>query len=158
MREKEIRDELELCIRGFLEEKERSEKNGIDNFDELRILEASFNRLFLSVEHLCNCIILAETGNFSRKHFGDFSKLKSLKGKYNYDLAVLYQSTYNFRSYADYRKFPEIKERFNREELKTQITSTHKILKQFLDTIGEKMDVKELCQKLDKINYGAANK
>lgn len=149
MREKEIREELELCIRSFLEANERSEKKSIDNFDELRILEASFNRLFISMEHLCNSIVLAETGNFSKKHFGDFTKLKSLKDKYNSDLAELYQTTYNFRSYADYRKFPELKERFNRKEVKTQIASVHKILKLFLDVLGKKMDIKELCQKIE---------
>ncbi len=149
MREKEIRDELELCIRCFLEAKERSEKKSIDSFDELRILEASFNRLFLSVEHLCNSIVLAETGNFSKKHFGDFTKLKSLRDKYNSDLAGMYQAAYNFRSYADYRKFPELKERFNREELKTQIASAHKILRLFLDMLGKKIDVKDLCQKIE---------
>ena len=70
----------------------------------------------MAVEHLCNAIILLEEGNFSKKHFGDFSKLKELKEKYKADLAGTYQETYHFRSYGDYRKFPEVKDMFNRKE------------------------------------------
>lgn len=66
MKEKEIKEELELCIRSFLDVKERSKQESIDHFDELRILEGAFNRLFMSVEHLCNAIMLLEKGDFSK--------------------------------------------------------------------------------------------
>jgi len=149
MKEQEIKKELELCLRSFIEARERSKQNSIDNFDELRILETCFNRLFISVEHLCNAVILLETGNFSRKHFGDFTKLKNLKEKYKTDLSDNYQTTYNFRSYADYRKCPEIEDKFKREELKNQIEIVNKSLKNCLDIIGEHIDISEITQRLD---------
>ncbi len=77
MREADIKKELELGIRAFLEAEERSRTEAVDDFAEMRILESSFNRLFLSVEHLCNALILLETGNFSPKHFGDIQILKN---------------------------------------------------------------------------------
>ena len=79
MKEEEIKRELELGIRAFLEAGERSKAEAIDDFEEKRILESAFNRLFLSVEHLCNALVLFETGNFSPKHFGDLKKLQELK-------------------------------------------------------------------------------
>tara|TARA_Y100000310_G_C20521952_1_gene734117 strand:- start:504 stop:887 length:384 start_codon:yes stop_codon:yes gene_type:complete len=104
MKEDAIRVELELGVRAFLEAQERSKVDAIDDFEETRILESSFNRLFLAVEHLCNGLILLETGNFSEKHFGDFKKFKALKEKYNTDFQKMYEDTYTFRSYGDYRK------------------------------------------------------
>ena len=150
MKEKEIIEKLELCIRSFIEAKERSMQNSIDNFDELRILEASFNRLFISVEHLCNAVILLEKGNFSKKHFGDQEKLKNLKEKYKSDLAEIYQKTYSFRSFADYRKFPEIKDIFTRIELKKQIEIVNKAINESLKIIGDNIDVKTIFQRLEK--------
>src|SRR3989344_2269233 len=150
MKEKEITEELWLCIRSFIEAKERSTKNSIDNFDELRILEASFNRLFISVEHLCNAIMLLEKGNFSKKHFGDVEKLKSLKEKYKSDLGEIYRKTYSFRSFADYRKFPEIKDTFTRIELKKQIEIVNKAINESLKIIGDNIDVKTIFQRLEK--------
>ena len=149
MKEKEITEELELCIRSFIEAKERSTKNSIDNFDELRILEASFNRLFLAVEHLCNAIMLLEKGNFSKKHFGDVEKLKILKEKYKSDLAEIYRKTYSFRSFADYRKFPEIKDTFTRAELKKQIEIVNEAVKKSLEIIGNNIDIKTISQRLE---------
>ncbi len=151
MREKEIREELELSVRAFVEARERSEKQALDQFDELRILEASFNRLFISVEHLCNAIVLVETGNFSKKHFGDLQKLKGLKEKYKADLAATYQTSYNFRSYADYRKCPEVGEKFKREELKDQIKNINKILLDCLVLIGKHIEIKNLVEKIPKV-------
>lgn len=66
--------------------------------------------------------MLKEKGNYSKKHFGDFNKLKEFNEKYNIDLAASYQTTYNFRGYADYRKFPEIKDNFDKKHLDEQIT------------------------------------
>lgn len=149
MREEEIREELELCARSFRSAREISEEKSIDNFDELKILEASFNRLFLCVEHLCNAVIMMETGNFSKKHFGDFAKLKSLEEKYKADFDGVYQTTYNFRSYGDYRKFPEIRERFNRSELKTQINAVRDIIKSCLILFSKHLDVKDIINKLE---------
>lgn len=148
MRQEEIKEELELAIRGFIEAKERSLQNSLDDFDELRILEASFNRLFISVEHLCNAIILLEYGNFSKKHFGDINKLNLLKEKYANDLALLYQTTYSFRAYADYRKFPDFKEKFNRKELKKQIIIMDKAISSCLEVISKQLDIKEIKQRL----------
>lgn len=148
MKEKEIKEELELAIRCFIEAKERSLQNSIDDFDELRILEASFNRLFISVEHLCNAIILLEYGNFSKKHFGDIKKLEKLKEKYKQDLATLYQTTYSFRAYADYRKFPDFKDKFNREELRKQIATTNKTIKDCLDIISQKINLSNIIKKI----------
>lgn len=34
MKEKEIKEELELCLRSFLDAEERSKQKGIDTFDE----------------------------------------------------------------------------------------------------------------------------
>ena len=149
MKEKEIKEELELCIRSFLDAKERSEQKSIGEFDELRILEASFNRLFMSVEHLCNAIILLEEGNFSKKHFGDFSKLKELKEKYEADLAKEYQETYNFRSYGDYRKFPEVKDKFNRKELKNKIKEIKNIIQTSLKVINKKINITDISKNLN---------
>lgn len=150
MKEKEIKEELELCTRSFLEAKERSKQKSIDDFDELRILEASFNRLFISVEHLCNAIMLFEKGNFSKKHFGDINKLKELKDKYKSDLAEIYRDTYSFRSYADYRKFPEIKDKFKREELKNQIKTVEIAIKNTFEVFKNYIDITHLSNKLDK--------
>lgn len=144
----EIAEELELCIRSFLEAQERSEHEGMDDFDELRILEASFNRLFISIEHLCNAIILAETGNFSKKHFGDFAKLSGLKEKYQADLAGIYQTTYNFRSYADYRKCQEIRDKFKRAELKIQVKIAKAAIKTCLDIMAKQLNVGNLAKRL----------
>lgn len=150
MREEEIKEEFELCIRSFLDAKERSEQKSIDQFDELRILEGAFNRLFMSVEHLCNTIMLLEKGNFSRKHFGDFVKLKDLKEKYKADLSDMYQTTYNFRSYGDYRKFPEVKDKFNRKELKDKIIIIYKTIKNCAGIIGVNININEIIKKLNK--------
>jgi len=150
MKEKEIKEELELCIRSFLEAEERAEKESLDNFDELRILEAGFNRLFMSAEHLCNAIMLFEKGNFSKKHFGDFTKLKEFKEKYKPDLSEIYQETYSLRSYGDYRKFEEVKDKFNREELKSKISLVRKAIQNSLSVIATKIDIADLLQKLSK--------
>src|SRR3989338_8633061 len=97
MKEAEIKKELELGVRAFLEAEERSKVEAIDEFDEMRILEAAFNRLFLGVEHICNALILLETGNFSPKHFGDLKKLKELKAEYKTDFQIVYEKAYAFR-------------------------------------------------------------
>lgn len=150
MKKEEIVQELELCVRSFLDAKERSEQESIGDFDELRILEASFNRLFMAVEHLCNSIILLEEGNFSKKHFGDFSKLKELKEKYKSDLAETYQEVYSFRSYGDYRKFPEVKDRFNREELKNKIKEIQNMIKVCLEIINKRINTADISKKLNE--------
>lgn len=150
MREKELKEELELCTRSFLEARERSKQKSIDEFDELRILEASFNRLFLSVEHLCNAIMLFEKGNFSKKHFGDINKLKELKDKYQSDLEEIYKDTYSFRSYADYRKFPEIKDKFKRAELKNQIKTVGIAVKNALEVFKNYIEIEQISNKLNK--------
>ncbi len=92
VKKKEVREELELCVRSVVEAVERSQQEGIDPFDELRILEAAFNRLFLAVEHMCNALVLLETGNYSRKHFGNIKKLKELAERYRVPIAELYQT------------------------------------------------------------------
>jgi len=106
----------------------RSKEKGIDDFDNTRILESAFNRLFLAVEHLTNAMMLKEEGNYSKKHFGDFNKLKEFKEKYDIDLATSYQTTYSFRGYADYRKFPEIKDKFDRGHLNEQINKVKELI------------------------------
>lgn len=72
-----------MAVRCFIDSFLTSKEQGIDDFDNTRILESAFNRLFLSVEHLTNAAMLQEKGNYSKKHFGDFSKLKEFKEKYN---------------------------------------------------------------------------
>ena len=138
MKEEEIKQEIELCVRSYLEAKDRVNEEGLDKFHELRILEVGFNRLFMSVEHLCNAIMLFEKGNFSRKHFGDIIKLRELNKKYGVDIAQSYQTTYNFRSYADYRKCPEVEDHFTKEELQKQVTE----LKEVIQKTAEVMMVK----------------
>jgi len=147
MREEEIKEELELGVRAFLEAEDRSRAEAIDDFEETRILESAFNRLFLSVEHLCNALILLETGNFSPKHFGDLKKLKELKEKYETDFQGVYEETYTFRSYGDYRKFPQIKERFNRENLSEEVLKVKKLMKRILEIISQKIEVNYLIKK-----------
>ena len=149
MREKEIKEEFELCIRSFIDAKERSEQKGLDEFDELRILEASFNRLFISVEHLCNALMLFEKGNFSKKHFGDFTKFKELKEKYKSDLASLYQRNYHLRSYGDYRKFSEVKPNFNKNELKRQVAETEQAIRNSLAELAKSTDISEFSKRMN---------
>ena len=124
----EIKTELELGVRSFLEAQKRSQAESIDDFEETQILEASFNRLFLSIEHTINGLVLLETGNFSPKHFGDLKTLKELKKKYTIDFFKVYEETYTFRSYGDYRKFPQTKEHFNRNTLKQEIIKVQEII------------------------------
>jgi hypothetical protein len=147
MREEEIKSELELGIRAFIEARERSASESIDEFDETRILESAFNRLFLAIEHLCNALVLFETGNFSPKHFGDLKKLEKLKERYHADFQLVYEETYTFRGYADYRKFPEIKEKFDRAHLRQQLSGVNRIMSKILEIIGNKIDVKYLVSK-----------
>ncbi len=71
--------------------------------------------------------MLKEKGNYSKKHFGDFNKLKEFKEKYGLDLAENYQTTYNFRGYADYRKFPEIKDKFDKKHLNGEINKVKEL-------------------------------
>jgi len=148
MREEEIKEELEMGIRCFLDAQERSLKKGMDKFDELRILEAAFNRLFLGIEHLCNATIFFETGNYSKRHFGDFEKLKKLKDKYDLDLAGAYQETYSFRSYGDYRKFPEIEKKFDRKHLKEEIAIIRKMIEKYMGIFKNKIDVSGLLERI----------
>lgn len=157
MREKEIKEEWGLCVRCFLESQERAKQKGIDDFDELRILEASFNRLFLSVEHLCNAIMLLEKGNYSKKHFGDIAKLKEFKEKYQIDLTELYQNTNTFRAYADYRKFQETKDRFTKAELNNQINKVKTAIEKFFGIIKRQIDVKEISEKLEGKEISSKN-
>ena len=114
-----------------------SKEQGIDEFDNTRIMESAFNRLFLAVEHLANAMILREKGNYSKKHFGDFKKLGEFKEKYGIDIAANYQATYTFRGYADYRKFPEIKEKFDRENLNQQINKVMDLINSCLGLCKE---------------------
>lgn len=148
MRKEDIIREIELGVRAFLEANERSKISTIDDFEETRILESSFNRLFLSIEHTCNALLLLETGNFSPKHFGDFTKFKELKEKYKTDFQSIYQETYTFRSYGDYRKFPEIKEKFDRKNLKEEIVKAKIIINIVLEIIDKKTDVSYLQEKI----------
>lgn len=148
MREEEIKIELGIAIRCFREAKERSSKATIDSFEELQLLESSFSRLFLSVEHLCNALIIFETGNYSKKHFGDFIKLENIKQKYNLDLQKIYHNTYSFRAYADYRKFPEIEKDFNRESLKQEIKIVETTINAILEIIKTKIDLEKLDLKV----------
>jgi hypothetical protein len=147
MREEEIRKELELGVRAFLNAEERSKAEGIDDFDEMGILESSFNRLFLAVEHLCNGLILLETGNFSPKHFGDIQKFKNLKDKYKINFQGVYEETYTFRSYGDYRKFPKVKEKFDKKHLTEVIAEVRELMSVVLNTINQKMNIKDLIEK-----------
>ena len=124
---------MELAIRCFIDSLLKSKETGIDEFDNTRILESAFNRLFLSVEHLTNAVILKEKGNYSKKHFGDYNKLKEFKERYNIDLAENYQTTYNFRAYADYRKFPEIKSKFDKKHLNEQINKVKEVFQSCLE-------------------------
>lgn len=148
MKEKEIKEELELGVRAFLEAEERSKAEAADDFKEMRILECAFNRLFLAVEHFCNAVILFETGNYSKKHFGDFEKLKRIKEKYSLDLIDIYQQTYSFRSYGDYRKFPEVEEKFDREHLKEELSGVKEILKKCLNILTERLNINFLLERI----------
>ena len=144
----EIKRELELGVRSFLEAQKRSQAQSIDEFEETQILEAAFNRLFLSVEHTINGLVLMETGNFSPKHFGDLKKLKELKNKYSIDFFRVYEETYTFRSYGDYRKFPQIKENFNRKTLNLEIIKVQKIILEVLMIISLKINLTYLTERI----------
>ena len=147
MREEEIKRELELGIRAFLEVEERSKAEAIDDFEEKRILESAFNRLFLSVEHLCNALVLFETGNFSPKHFGDLKKLQELKEKHKTDFQGVYEETYTFRSYGDYRKFPEMEKKFNRKNLQEESSKVKDVLEKILNIISQQIEIGYLIDK-----------
>jgi len=147
MKEEEIKRELELGIRAFLEAEERSKAEAIDDFEEKRILESAFNRLFLSVEHLCNALVLFETGNFSPKHFGDLKKLQELKEKHKTDFQGVYEETYTFRSYGDYRKFPEMEKKFNRKNLQEESSKVKDVLEKILNIISQKIEIGYLIDK-----------
>jgi len=147
MKEDEIKRELELGVRALLEAKERGKEAALDEFKETRILESAFNRLFLAVEHLCNALILLETGNFSPKHFGDIKKFKGLKEKYKTDFQSVYQETYTFRAYGDYRKFPEVEKKFNRKSLQAELLKVEEISEKILNIISQKSDIAYLIKK-----------
>ncbi len=134
-----MKTEIELGIRSFIDAVLDSRKQSLDDFDETRILESSFNRLFLAVEHLTNALVLKETGNLSKKHFGNQAILKKLTEKGKIDFPNIYKTTYNFRSYADYRKFPELEEDFNRANLLEKIDSV-KILVNFCTEVFKELD------------------
>ncbi|MBI3032199.1 hypothetical protein HYY69_01885 [Candidatus Woesearchaeota archaeon] len=148
MREEEIKTELGLGVRCFLEVKERSKRVTIDHFEELQLLESSFSRLFLCVEHVSNALLVFETGNFSKKHFGDFAKLENIKQKYSLDLQKLYHKTYSFRAYADYRKFPEIEKDFNRETLKQELKTVETTISTVINIIKQKINLEQLELKI----------
>ena len=148
MKLEEIRTEFELGIRCLLDARERSLKEGIDGFDELRILEAAFNRLFLAVEHFCNAVVIFETGNYSKKHFGDFERLKIIKEKYSIDFCGVYQETYSFRSFGDYRKFPELEEKFDREHLRKEIVIVNDVIRHCFEVLCGKIDISDIIDKM----------
>ncbi len=143
MKSEEIKEEIGLGVRCFLESQEKSLKPSIDQFEELRILETAFNRLFLAVEHFCNALLLLEMGSFSHKHFSNIAKLKEMKEKYNLDIANIYHQTYTFRAYADYRKFPEIKENFDRAHLKVELEAVKTALESILNVLKNKLDLSQ---------------
>ncbi|MEK6858080.1 MAG: hypothetical protein AABX39_05830 [Nanoarchaeota archaeon] len=148
MKNKEILEELSLGIRSFLEAKERSANKSIDEFDENRILEASFSRLFLSIEHICNAIVLFETGNYSKKHFGDLKKMQQIQQKYRLGLTEIYREAYTFRAYGDYRKFPEVEENFNRANLFEEIKKIEGVIKECIKIIKSKINLEEIEKRL----------
>ncbi|MBI2146920.1 hypothetical protein HYU19_00405 [Candidatus Woesearchaeota archaeon] len=150
MKKKEIREELGLGVRCFLEARERSQQPALDEFDRLRMLEVSFNRLFLAVEHICNAVILLETGNYSKKHFGDFLRLKELKKKYAINLAELYETTYTFRSYADYRKHPEMEKEFTMAELHKNLDEVQSAFSALLTMFEANILVQDLYEKIQE--------
>ena len=88
--------------------------------------------------------MLKEKGNFSKKHFGDFNKLKEFREKYNIDLATSYQTTYNFRGYADYRKFPEIEKKFDKKHLIEQINKVKELVESSMNLYKENAEFKKM--------------
>ena len=146
----EIKEELEIAVRCFVDSFITSKKEGVDQFDKTRILESAFNRLFLAVEHLTNAMMLKETGNYSKKHFGDWSKLENLKEKYKIDLQSTYQETDSFRAYADYRKFPEVKEKFDKKHLEEEIQRVKQLIESCLSLIKKDLDINYLTEWLKK--------
>ena len=135
-----------MAIRSFVDALVTSKEDGLDDFDTTRILESSFNRLFLSVEHLINAMMLKEKGNYSKKHFGDFDKMKEFKEKYDIDLATSYQTTYSFRSYGDYRKFPEVKEEFDKAHLNEQINNVKAVFELCFGILEKEDKFKEIVE------------
>jgi len=91
-------------------------------------------------------MMLKEKGNYSKKHFGDFNKLKEFNKKYNIDLATNYQTTYNFRGYADYRKFPEIKDKFDKEHLNEQINNVKTLINDCLNLFKDEKNIQDLIK------------
>ncbi len=89
-------------------------------------------------------MMLKEKGNYSKKHFGDFNKLKEFKEKYGIDLAASYQTTYSFRGYADYRKFPEIKDKFDKEHLNEQINKVGGLFYSCLEFFKEDEETRKI--------------
>ena len=71
-----------------------------------------------------------------------------MASKYKIDLVDIYQNTYSFRSYGDYRKRPEMEEKFNRSELKVNIQLVEQAIKTCLEFIGKRLDIQDLLKRL----------
>lgn len=149
MKEKVIKDELGLGVRAFIEAINKSKEKSVDEFDELRILETAFNRLFMAVEHVSNALVLFETGNISTRHFGDIKKLEKIKEKYNLpDIPKIYDETYRFRVFGDYRKRVDVKPDFNKQSLENKIKEVKRFIENTLKILSKRIDIEDI-----KIHY-----
>ena len=153
MKEKEIKDELGMGVRAFVEALSKSKETPIDEFDKLRILETAFNRLFMAVEHVSNALVLFERGNVSSKHFGDIKKLEEMKEKYGLpDIPRIYDETYKFRVFADYRKRTDVKSNFNEQTLKDKIENVKTFIGSTLKFLSEHVDIEDVKTRWEKIH------
>lgn len=140
-KEDELRQELERGARALVEAVEKSREKPVDDFDRLRILETAFNRLFMAVEHISNALVLAEHGSISKRHFGNVKQLDGIRKKYGLpDIPRLYEESYSLRSYADYRKHPEISGKFNQENLGRKIGEVRAFLEKGLIVLSKYTD------------------
>ncbi len=70
-----------------------------------------------------------------------------MKQKYKTDFQGVYEETYTFRAYGDYRKFPETDKKFDREHLKKAVVRVQDTMNKILGIINQKINISELMRK-----------
>lgn len=146
--------EFELGLKALLScrnELQRDAKNDIEKDVNLR---TATNRLFITVEHFANTLVLLEYGSFSTKHMKDMEKYSSIEEKYSvgFNLKDLYIKSWDLRSFADYgtdRKTAEFKHETVSSLSKQAISLMH-IVSNALDS--RKISITELKEIMDMIS------
>lgn len=106
----------------------------------------------MSVEHFSNALVIFEIGRTGGQHFGDIEILSGISAKYKLpEISKLYERTYAYRLFADYRKRPYIKSNFTIQKLNEEIIEIKKIIDIFLRFFLSKgIDIKKLKEYYEK--------